>query len=337
MITGARPPSRIGVVKPCCIGDCVMALPTLDSIAAAFPEAELLLFVGNHSRPILESRGDRWQIRTIPDRIAPTAAARLALDTRAARVDLIVLLERSRLLHAALDMLASASVAPVAVVQPETRHESVAYLDVLRGLAIEPSVTRPMLSPSPAEEEAARQLLARWARPVILHPGGAENPGATMPDKRWPADRYAELARWLDAEGYDVIFTGGRGDRDLVERIIADARLPADRSQAGEVDLRMAAALAARAQVVVAGDTGMSHIAAAAAAPVVAIFGPTNPRRYQPLGDAVTVLAPDASWTLPDMDLRHTAGASLPSTAEVSLDAVIAACRAALGKWIVTT
>ncbi len=325
----SRSPARIGVVKPCCIGDCVMALPTVDSIAASFPSAELHLYVGAHSRPVFEGRSDRWELRTIADRITAASAAQLALVARAARLDLLVVLERSRLLRTALELLAGAPVAPVAVVQPEVRHESVAYLDVLRGLAIVPAVSRPEIAPTPAEVGTARRMLARWPRPVILHPGGAENPGATMPDKRWPAGRYGALAREIEADGYDVILTGGPGDIGLVEEIIV-ARLPADRSLAGAVDLRVAAAIASQSLLFVGGDTGMSHIAAAIGAPVVAIFGPTNPRRYRPLGDRVIVVAPPESWHLPDVDLRREQPALLPTTAEVSLADVVAACREVL-------
>lgn len=330
MTTETRPPTRIGVVKPCCIGDCVMALPTLDSISAAFEAAELQLFVGQHSRAVLEGHSSRWTIRTIDDQISAPQATRLALMARTERLDLVVLLERSRLLRTAFGALARTRVASVAIVQPEIRHESIAYLDVLRGLGIEPSVTNPNLTPAPVATEAARRLLARWPHPVILHPGGAENPGSTMPDKRWPTSRFAALARAIEADGTDVVFTGGSGDRTLVEQVMADAGLPFDRCFAGQIDLSTAVAMAAQARLFVGGDTGMCHVAAAVGAPVVAIFGPTNPRRYRPIGDHVTVVAPDASWCQPDADLRRSDIGPRPSTDEVTLVEVLAACRSAL-------
>lgn len=323
-------PARIAVVKPCCIGDCVMALPALDSLAAAFPAAELHLAVGPHSRTILESRQCRWRLETISDRITPPAAVRMAVATRRKRLDLVILLERSRLLRAAFDAVARCDTASVAVVEPEIRHESVAYLDILRALGIEPLVTIPTLTPEREDDEAARKLLAPYSRPVLLHPGGAENPGTTMPDKRWPAKRYAALARTLEKDGYDVLFSGGPGDRQLVDSVIDAAGLPPDRSFAGRINLRTAAAVAARTSLFVGGDTGMSHVAAAAGVPVVAIFGPTNPRRYRPLGERVTVLAPTESWELPDIDLRRARHGTLPSTAQVPGDDVLAACQEAL-------
>lgn len=328
-------PRRIGVVKPCCIGDCVMALPTLDSLAIACPSADLRVFVGPHSRPVFEGRRARWEIADIPDSITLQSAIRLASSVRSARFDLVVLLERSRLLRAAFQAIAGTLVAAVDVVAPETRHESVAYLDVLRGLGIQPEATHPVLHPSAADAEAASRALSRWPQPVILHPGGAENPGATMPDKRWPAGRYAELARTIEADGFDVLFTGSASERSLVQRVIAEAGLPPERSLAGQTNLSMAMAIVSRARLFVSGDTGMSHIAAASGTPVVAIFGPTNPRRYRPLGDRVAILAPEASWELPDADLRRSPRGSLPATDTVSVADAVAACRAALSIGVV--
>lgn len=329
MTQGAASPARIGVVKPCCIGDCVMALPTLDSLAAAFPNADLQVFVGPHSQPIFEGR-EPWTVRSIGDRITAKAAGRQALSIRAEDFDLVVLLERSRILTSAFVALAGCPVAAVTRVMPEVRHESVAYLDALRGLAIEPLVTQPVLRPSRQEAEIADQLCSCWPRTVLFHPGGAENPGATMPDKRWPASHYVALARLIESHGYTVIFSGGASDRELVSRIVQDAGLPSDRSLAGQVSLGGAIAVAARSSLYVGGDTGMSHIAAAAGTPVVAIFGPTNPRRYRPIGDRVTVVAPAASWTLPDVDLRRASSATVPCTSDVTVDQVSAACLAIL-------
>lgn len=330
MSSRADRPLRIGVVKPCCIGDTVMALPAIDSLAAEFPDAELRLFVGAHSRPVVEGRGDRWMTETIDDTISVSGALSLAWTARARRLDLVVVLERSRILRTAIALRVGARVAAVTVVEPEIRHESVAYLDVLRGVGIAPAVTRPTWTPTPEEAGAARAILDDYERPVLIHPGGAENPGVAMPDKRWPADRYVELVRALESDGYSVVFSGGARDEPIVDHIIVESGVPARRSLAGTIDLRTAAAVAAEAQLFVGGDTGMAHIAAATGTPVISIFGPTNPRRYRPLGDSVTVLAPPDSWNVPDTDLRRDVGDSRPRTDDVAVADVVAACRQAL-------
>src|SRR5690606_6725001 len=97
-------------------------------------------------------------------------------------------------------------------------------------------------------------------------------------------------------------------------------------SVAGQLDLIGTAAVIEAAGLYLGTDTGVSHIAAAVGTPGVVIFGPTNPERYAPRGENVTVLAPERSRAIPDVDLRKArASESRPSTSEITLDAVIAA------------
>ena len=98
-------------------------------------------------------------------------------------------------------------------------------------------------------------------------------PSAGKANKLWPAERFRELARLL---GDDVLVAWGPGERELAESIGAPL--------APETTLRELAALLHRARLVVGGDTGPLHLAAALGTPVVGIFGPTNPVRNGPYG-----------------------------------------------------
>lgn len=107
------------------------------------------------------------------------------------------------------------------------------------------------------------------------------NPGAAWPNKRWPADRLAALARALHARhGLMSVVLWGPGERALADAVV---------DQAGEAAivtpdtcLADVMALARRATVMVSGDTGPTHIGAAVGVPLVAIFGPTRPERNGP-------------------------------------------------------
>jgi heptosyltransferase I len=111
------------------------------------------------------------------------------------------------------------------------------------------------------------------------------NPGAAWPNKRWPTDRFSALARWLrDQHGLPSIVLWGPGERPLADAIAAGsegAAEPAPATSIGDV-----LALARGARLFVSGDTGPLHLAAAAGAPLVGIFGPTSPRRNGPLDPA---------------------------------------------------
>jgi lipopolysaccharide heptosyltransferase I len=107
------------------------------------------------------------------------------------------------------------------------------------------------------------------------------NPGAGWPNKQWPPDRFGEIAaRIRDGYGWRSVVVWGPGERGLAESVVAAARDSA--ICAPPTTLADLLALLAGGQVVVAGDTGPIHLAAAAGAPIVGIYGPTDPHRNGP-------------------------------------------------------
>ena len=103
---------------------------------------------------------------------------------------------------------------------------------------------------------------------VVLHPG------ASVPARAWPAERYAALANTLVERGWRVVITGGRGERNLTARVARPPR-SAVVDLGGETDLADLAEVVASAQAVVVGNTGPAHLAAAVGTPVVSLFAPT--------------------------------------------------------------
>lgn len=106
------------------------------------------------------------------------------------------------------------------------------------------------------------------------------HPGAKSPSRRWPADRYAAVARRLRSAGHRVLITGSASEQDLAVRV-------AERAGLGEeavphTDLGELAGLVAHARVVISGDTGIAHLATAYRTPSVVLFGPMSPKRWGP-------------------------------------------------------
>jgi ADP-heptose:LPS heptosyltransferase len=264
----------------------------------------------------------------MPDIVSGPRAVRFGLGLRRRRYDWVVLLDRSRLLRAAIRLSGARRVAAVVPETPETRHEVDVYLDAICPLVTHVPGGLPRMTLDQSARERALQLPQITTRSiVVLQPGGAENPGAYMPEKRWPAPSYAKLAAHLTTLGCHVLLTGGPSDIERCREIAKSAELPQDRVLAGHADLLTSAAVIECACLYVGTDTGMSHIAAALGTPSVVIFGPTNPRRYQPRGEHVRVVAAPGAWNVPDRDLRGRA--ALPddtSTVRVTVEQVIAAC-----------
>jgi ADP-heptose:LPS heptosyltransferase len=111
---------------------------------------------------------------------------------------------------------------------------------------------------------------------VVLHVGAAS------PARRWPEDRFAEVARWARGTGHPVVVTGSADEVGIAERVQHLAGLPAGTVLAGRTDLEDLAGLVARAALVVSGDTGVAHLASAYGTPSVVLFGPTPPSRWGP-------------------------------------------------------
>ncbi len=110
---------------------------------------------------------------------------------------------------------------------------------------------------------------------VVLHPGAA------YAARRWPAERFAAVARALHRQGRRVVVTGSPAERPLAQRVARG--LPPGSVLAGALDLPGMVALLQSAALVVVGDTGVGHLATACGAPAVHLFGPEPPARWAPL------------------------------------------------------
>lgn len=111
---------------------------------------------------------------------------------------------------------------------------------------------------------------------TLVHPGGRYG------SKRWPADRFAAVARALADAGHDVVVTGGQGERDLGAEVVRRAGLPEPALLADTTDLPELAALVADARLLVSGDTGAAHLSYAYRTPSVVLFGPAPAAQWGP-------------------------------------------------------
>jgi ADP-heptose:LPS heptosyltransferase len=143
----------------------------------------------------------------------------------------------------------------------------------------------------------------------VRGPGAAVvHPGTFDPARRWPPDRFAEVAIGLERRGIPVVVTGTAPERRLAERVAARARLPRSRVLAGTTDSEALLSVVARAPIVVSGDTGVMHVAIALGRPSVHVFGPTDPAGWGPrFGPHVTLRAPRGS--LPALTSAEVIGA----------------------------
>jgi ADP-heptose:LPS heptosyltransferase len=171
------------------------------------------------------------------------------------------------------------------------RHEVRRQLDLVATVGAVTDDERLRLTVPDAERERADDLLADleierdrpWA---IVHPG------ASAPSRRYPPERWAEVCRALARDhGVQLLLTGDAGEVALVESVRTAAGVPV-RSLAGRLDLPTLAALIEAAPLLMAGNTGPVHAAAAVGTPVVDVYALTNPQ-HTPWGVPNRVLSHD--------------------------------------------
>jgi ADP-heptose:LPS heptosyltransferase len=142
--------------------------------------------------------------------------------------------------------------------------------------------------------EARLGGVRQGARLVVLNP----TVGMAIPSRLWPPEYYARLgdriARELRAA---VVLTGAPSDRDYCGKI-ADGMDPRPVVAAGELTLGQSAALIREADLLVSGDTGPLHIAAAVGTRVIGLYGSVNTDRSRPIGEGHVVLKKEM-WCLP--------------------------------------
>jgi heptosyltransferase-2 len=151
-----------------------------------------------------------------------------------------------------------------------------------------PAELRPQLVSDAANLERLRAVhsLGRGLPLAALMPGAEYGPA-----KRWPAVHYGALAAALASADRDVVVLGSAKERALGAEVVAHAAHPGVRNLCGATSLADVVDLLGAAEVAVSNDSGLLHVAAAAGAPVVAIYGSSSPQFTPPLTAAAAVVS----------------------------------------------
>lgn len=273
----AGPTERVVVLRALGLGDFLTALPALRALRAARHRAHITL--------------------AAPAAIAPLAALSGAVDEVADTAPLCPLSERLHDLDLAVNMHGRGPQSTRLLLATRPRQLlAFAHADVdgTRGLprwrADEHEVTRwcRLLTeagipadPSPTQLALTRPAqLTPWPNAIVVHPGA----GAIA--RRWPPSRWARVASWLAHSsphgGHPILVTGNAAERPLAAFVAGAAGLPPASVLAGRLDLHGLAELTADAALVLSGDTGIAHLAAAFGTPAVTLAGPTPPALWGP-------------------------------------------------------
>jgi heptosyltransferase-2 len=291
---------RLVVRAPNWLGDVVMALPAMGAVRRAFRGTHITVAAIPSIAPLFYEHTNAAQdaVLVLPDRgHEPSVFAdgkfdaalllpnsfRTALSARRAGI-----VERWGYATGFRRLLLTR-----AVPRPRGRaHQSVYYLDLIRGLGLIESAAvdgidaRPRVSAAPRTAARASAFLDEHGLTADVPTIGFAPGAAYGHAKRWPPARVAEvIVRLWRERGAVSLLVGAAGDRAAGGEI--ESSLPPDVrcvNAIGRTDLRLLAGIVARCSAFVSNDSGAMHLAGALGVPLVAIFGPTDERATAPLG-----------------------------------------------------
>jgi len=280
---------RILVLHPGALGDLILGLPVLATLRKRHPYARIFGFVRfpvwrytslDIQTQYLESSGIHRLFST-PD-AGVTGAAELVVSWMGASDRDFV------------DNLAEATGGKVFAVSPNPPEGGVIHVSqyLLNKLGLSSGAAVPTWTDAPAtlkasskDDEAADKALngldiESIPSLLVIHPGSG------APAKRWPAPRFADVAgRWRSAGG-SVLLLEGPADRERVSAIAGQGKMAVLR----DAPLGVLISILSRCASYLGNDSGITHLAAGAGAATVALFGPTDPRVWGPVGPRVKII-----------------------------------------------
>src|SRR3954466_12473871 len=279
-------------------GDVLLAAPVLNVLKAHEPRLEIDALVYDDTASMLDGHpalaqlhgvGRHWRSLSAWARLGNERA--LLSSLRARGYDLLVhLTEHPRGAWLSRGLGARHSVAPHV---PErgrwwrgsfthlyplvrNRHQVEVNLDALRRIGVQPGLAERKVHFIPGPD--AERKIAELALPqAFIH----MHPASRWTFKCWPAERNAQLADRLAAEGHAVVLTAAPSEMSFIDEILSKtASKPVN--LAGKLSLKELGALTARAQLFIGVDSMPMHLAAAMGTPTVALFGPSSEDEWAP-------------------------------------------------------
>ena len=302
VLAGRRPVRRIAIFHLNQVGDLLFSLPALAAMRARFPQAEITSILRPNLVGLMQASPlvDRLLVR----KAGLAAEARLLWELRRRNFDLAVAFSHSA--STGFQALACGAPTRIGFVDADLSFllnrkvhlrglpwpGKLARLAVCLGAGSPPDSYVGMLRIPPEPRERAQRLLERAGingqeRIAVIAPGAS----GRRRHKAWEGDRFAEVADYLrERWGVAIVIVGGRGDARETSRVAGSMSAPSV-NLAGETSTGEVAAIIERADLLVGVDSGPMHVAAAMGTPVVALFGPTDPRRTGPRGEGHEVVS----------------------------------------------
>jgi ADP-heptose:LPS heptosyltransferase len=294
-------PEKILALQFKYFGDAVFITPALRAIRGHFPNGELHVLVPEEIAPLLQHLPWLNRVWAMPRRRGsanPAQAWPVVRALRRERFDRSVDFagnDRGAILSFLIGARRRLSWAQSGgflgrrfcyhqrvVLEDKLEHESARMMNLLSAWDIAPGPLEPEIQSDPALDAAAAKLLPE--RAVLCHMASSQ------PNRQWPVRRWVEFYHLAVAAGQRLVFTTATGAREQSLTDELKKLAPSAPVLPPVPELALFLALLKRAEVFVSGDTGPLHFAAGLGVPTIALFGPSFPARWAPIGARHRVL-----------------------------------------------
>ncbi len=293
------------------LGDVLLTTPAFRAVRMAAPQAKVDLMLRPDVAPLFENDpafGQIWRYDKSAFRRAPLAMLKFIQDLRKAQYDAVVVLNASSF-SVTSAWLAYLSEAPLRVgvsgdtygytgfgkvfYTTEIDAPGVAMHEVQKHITALEQVGVPSAGQEQEIHVAAEPLQAIH---TMLVNGGIDpmkpfvcfHPGAGKSLHRWPVERFAELNDAFREKDISTVLVVGPLEKDLEQRVLRHTKRPPATLPA--LPLTFLAALLQWSALVVCNDTGVLHVAAGVGTSTVAVFGPSDPAFWNPIGPSHQVV-----------------------------------------------
>ncbi|MBG51614.1 MAG: glycosyl transferase [Rhodobiaceae bacterium] len=302
------------------IGDAILSTGLLGHLAEAYDNPEITVACGPVAAPLFAGAPGVVKVHTMRKEKWGKHWLRLLRGVFTTRWDIVVDLRGSATAYILWTRKRY-------VLRPDHTRPRVEHIGSVMGLTPPPS---PCLWPSELERAAARKRLPTGEKVLAV------GPTANWPKKMWPVEAYLDLALRLTGkggalEGARILLTGGPGEQEQVQAFYD--RVPKDQL-IDEIGAKLLSTYAQfeRVSLFIGNDSGLMHLAAAAGAPTLGLFGPTRDDLYAPWGENASFVRGPRSYAQimadPDYDFHSPAS----EMADLTVEAVEQAAMALLNR-----
>lgn len=279
MIMDKKEVSRILVITLSNLGDIVLTTPVVATLRSEFPLARIDVLVGPPGKAVFEKDKNIFKV-VVYDKHMPIAGkVRLQMKLKRLNYDLIVDLRNTVL---GLLIGPKYRTSTIQSFPSEVIHSIDKHLHRLKSLGITNVLRQAYLHILPEDESHVSALLKTAGvgdNFVVI------NSGAKSHLKRWTQEGFAAVADRLAAEcKIDIIFIGSKEDEPTVAGVMKKMKHKGH-NFIDKTNVRQLGGLLKRAKLLITNDSAPLHIGCAAGTRVLAIFGPTDPRKYGPTGE----------------------------------------------------